>query len=84
MVNLRIGVLSVWRVVQSGSNIARFHAALTNTDYRTAFNALVSKIAMTPEKISPDIGLNAEAHNSQNADILNNVTMLHEKASLPR
>ena len=37
----------------------------------------------TLEKISPNIGLNAEAHNSQNADILNNVTMLHEKSEPP-
>ena len=39
--------------------------------------------SVTLEKISPNIGLNAEAHNSQNADILNNVTMLHEKSEPP-
>ena len=37
----------------------------------------------TLEKISPNIGLNAETHNSKNADILNNVTMLHEKSEPP-
>ena len=37
----------------------------------------------TLENINPTIGLNAEVHNSQNADILNNVTMLHEKSEPP-
>ena len=32
----------------------------------------------TLENINPTIGLNAEVHNSQNADILNNVTMLRK------
>ena len=42
MVNLRIGCFKCMACGASGSNIAAFHA-LTNTDYRTAFNALVSK-----------------------------------------
>lgn len=37
----------------------------------------------TLEKISPNIGLNAEAHNSQNADILNNVTHVTPKIETP-
>ena len=43
MVNLRIGCFKCMACGASGSNIAAFHASLTNTDYRTAFNALVSK-----------------------------------------
>lgn len=43
MVNLHKGCFKCMACGASGSNIAAFHAALTNTDYRTAFNALVSK-----------------------------------------
>ena len=43
MVNLHKGCFKCMACCVSGSDIAAFHAALTNTDYRTAFNALVSK-----------------------------------------
>ena len=43
MVNLHIGCFKCMACGASGSNIAAFHAALTNTAYRTAFNALASK-----------------------------------------
>ena len=37
----------------------------------------------TLENINPTIGLNAEVHNSQNADILNNVTHVTPKIETP-
>ncbi len=37
----------------------------------------------TLENINPTIGLNAEVHNSQNADILNNVTDVTPKIETP-
>lgn len=42
MVNLDKGCFKCMACHKSGSNIAAFHAELTGTDYRTAFNALTS------------------------------------------